>query len=239
MRSFVSVQDDKLGSKNLGSYLIKNMKNILITRSPNHCKKLVAKFSAQRFRVFCEPLFEVENITLEKITKPTAAVIITSSNAISALLDSALNKTTKIFTVGPNTATKLRKCGFENIVTSPNFSAESLFELVKEETGPILYFRGSIISFDFAAKLKNIHEIIAYKIHELEKFSPDFKKIPYDKVLIFSKNSCEIFNKLIRRHNLLEYFANAQILCPSQQILEKAKELGFNRVLKMDFLQND
>lgn len=216
------------------------MKNILITRSAKTSAKLIQTLKGRGFNVFCEALFSVEKLTTGIVSTPVSAAIITSLNACSALEYSKIEKETKIFTVGKKTAEELRHLGFNNIILSPQNSAESLFDLVEKEKGKILYFRGSLISFDFAKKSKNIEEIRAYKTHEIEDFSAEFKKLLqeeiFDEVLIFSKNSLEIFHKLITKHNMLEYFTNSQMLCLSQQILKRAKELGFK---KISTFQND
>lgn len=205
------------------------MKNLLITRAESSSRQLLRTFDEEDCNFFFEPLFTVEKLPIEKISDEFSAAIITSANACFALEDSKIGKEIKIFTVGIKTADELKKLGFQNIVISPENSAASLFDLIAKESGKLLYFRGSEISFDFAKKLKNLREIIAYKTHAVENFSADFKKIPYDEVIIFSKNSCEIFCDLISRHNLLEYFSSSQIICPSDEILKKARELGFEK----------
>lgn len=205
------------------------MKNLLITRSKSASRELLRAFDEKDCNFFFEPLFTIEKLPFEKISNEISAVIITSANACFALENSKIRKEIKIFTVGTKTADELKKIGFQNIVISPKNSAVSLFDLVAKESGPIVYFRGLDISFDFAAKLQNVSEVIVYKTHAIEKFSTDFKKIPYDEVIIFSKNSCEIFRELISRHNLLEYFSRSQIICPSDEILKKARELGFEK----------
>ncbi len=205
------------------------MKNVLITRSPSASAEIAQLLANQEFQIFCEPLFTVEKLAVEKVFTPISAAIVTSLNACLALENSGISKKTKILTVGKKTAQELERIGFKNIILSPQNSAESLFDLAAQESGQILYFRGSVISFDFAAKLKNVRDILAYKTHEAENFSADFKKISYDEVLIFSKNSLEIFHKLITRHNLLEYFASSQILCLSDQILDCAKKFRFKK----------
>jgi uroporphyrinogen-III synthase len=206
------------------------MKNILITRSFIASAEIIRLLESQEFQIFCEPLFTVEKLAVEKISAPISAIIVTSINACFALDNSGIDRETKIFTTGKKTAQELRRIGFKNIILSPRNSAESLFDLVAQEPGQILYFRGSIISLDFAAKLENVRDILAYKTHEVENFSTDFKKIPYDEVLIFSKNSLKIFYKLIAKYNLLEYFASAQIVCLSEQILDLAKKFRFKKI---------
>lgn len=205
------------------------MKNVLITRSKSSSDEVLQSFKKDECRFFFEPLFDVKKLPTEKISEKISAVIITSANACFALENSKIGKETKIFTVGVKTANELKKIGFQNIIISPNNSAASLFNQIAEESGQILYFRGSIISFNFAEKLKNIRDILAYETRAVKNFSADFKKIPYDEVIIFSKNSCEIFRNLISQHNLLEYFSHSQIICPSEQILKKARELGFKQ----------
>ncbi|MBM3579512.1 MAG: uroporphyrinogen-III synthase [Alphaproteobacteria bacterium] len=198
------------------------MKNILVTR--------LAPASRANAKIFYEPLFTVEQLVVERISEPISAAIVTSANACFALEESRIAKGTKIFTVGEKTAAKLRRTGFQNIILSPQNSAESLQDLIADEPGLILYFRGSTISFDFAKLFPNIRDVFVYKTHEIKNFSTYFQKIPYDEVLIFSKRSCEIFHQVITRNNLLEYFSNSQILCLSQKILERARELGFKKI---------
>lgn len=204
------------------------MKNVLITRSAIVSTDVIQSLENGGFNVFCEPLFTVEKLPVQKISSPISAIIVTSLNACFALNEIA--KETKIFTVGKKTAQELERLGFQNIILSPRNSAESLFDLIAKETGRVLYLRGSVISFDFAAKLRNVEEILVYKTHEMENFSANFKHIPYDEVLIFSKNSLEIFSNLVTKHNLLEYFAGSRILCLSEQILDFAKKFPFKKL---------
>lgn len=219
------------------------MKNILITRPKNQAQDLARTLTAQGFSTFIEPLFSVKKLPVssEKIDE-ISAVIITSANASFALIDSSLPKETKIFAVGKKTAEQLLENGFKNIIFSPQNSAKSLCELIQktheDKTRPILYFHGSIMSLDFARELKkfdfNVKNICVYKTEEMTNFSAEFLQFAQrnscDEVLIFSKNSAQIFFKLAKKHNLLEYFNSSQILCLSSEILNLVKEFGFKKV---------
>lgn len=117
------------------------------------------------------------------------------------------------------------------MVFSTENSAQSLFNFVAKEKGKILYLRGEKISFDFARKLKNITEIIVYRLIENDSFSAEFlqfcRQKTFDEILFFSQNSVEIFFKLAKKHNLLEYFKCSKIVGLSDKILKKAAEFNF------------
>lgn len=227
------------------------MKNILITRPKEQARELITILEGKNFSVFSEPLFLVEkmpvkkNFFLQKGDKISAAII-TSANAAFALIDLDLPRDLKIFSVGKKTAKQLLDAGFNNIVFSPKKDAASLCDLIvktqKDKSGLVLYFHGSVVSFNFERELKKhafkVQNILAYKTREMKNFSADFLRFSHknhcDEVLIFSQKSAEIFCELVKRHNLLEYFERAQILCLSQKILEPIKKFGFKKVKVFD-----
>ncbi|OFW86696.1 MAG: hypothetical protein A2794_04725 [Alphaproteobacteria bacterium RIFCSPHIGHO2_01_FULL_40_8] len=204
--------------------------NVLITRPKEQAKELTQIFENVGFKAFIEPLFSVKKLPVKKISMPVSAAIITSINACFALKEAGLKHDIKIFTVGKKTAQKLCEEGFKNVIISPQNSAQSLQNLVLEEKGDVLYFHGSVISFNF----KNVKKIHAYETHEIENFSTEFLAFVqenfFDEILIFSQNSATIFFKLAQRHNLLEYFPRAQILCISDNVADYMKRLGFTKV---------
>ena len=209
------------------------MKNILITRPQEQAVELADVFAKHGDFPFIEPLFEVEKIFPSLPSNNFSALVVTSINACQVLENSGFDRQIKIFTVGKITARKLRQMGFNNVILSPENSAKSLENLIAQEKGNILYLRGSKISFDFAKSFAAISEILVYKIHEKENFSAQLlnfaKKRRFDEVLLFSRNSAEIFFKLAIKHNLLEYFLEAQIFCLSENIRSRAEEFGFKK----------
>jgi uroporphyrinogen-III synthase len=207
------------------------MKRILITRPKSQARDLEKFLQSCKSQVFIEPIFKVENLEFNKITKDFSSIIITSINAFYALEKIALDKGIKIFVVGKKSAQKLQESGFTNVIFSSENSAESLFDLVNKEKGKILYLRGEKISFDFAKKLNSVSETIVYRVIENESFSPEFLQFcrdeTFDEILFFSQNSVEIFFKLAKKHNLLEYFKCSKIVGLSNKIIKKAEEFGF------------
>ncbi len=216
------------------------MTNVLITRSYKNSFELNKTLSADGFKIFCEPLFKVKKLGDVKFNNNFSAVIISSSNACDAVINSGFSKDIKIFSVGKKTAQNLSLAGFYNISIAPNNSAESLKNMIIKEgnrDAKILYLHGSIVTLDFAEELaKNdfkVEKILVYETQENSCFSWELlektKSDKFDQILIFSKNSARIFFKLATKHNLLEYFLESQILCFSKEILDEAKNLGFKK----------
>ena len=217
------------------------MKTILITRPKNQAQDLAQTLANHNIKTFIEPIFEVEEIKVEKLPQNFSAIIITSINACFILRKFAIPKNTLIFTIGKKTEQKIREAGFDNIILSTKNSAQSLQDQVAQYDGEILYLRGNKISFDFAQYFDKISQITVYQIKESDKFSDEFLKFcqenspnPFDEILLFSQNSALIFFRLAKEHNLLEYFLDAKIVCLSSKIVETASSLGFSQVAIFD-----
>ncbi len=222
--------------------------NILLTREQNKSLELLNLLTKAGFKTFSEPLFltkNVSNIKLKGLKQPSF-VIITSQNACNGLLKSGISKDIKIYAVGKKTARSLENLGFNQVVFPEVSSAKALKEMILAQEKPSCgaYFHGSIISLDFAAELKAagflIEKIQSYKIYRKNNFSKellDFSKTEFfAKVLIFSQNSAKIFLDLAKKHNLLAYFKQSQILCMSEKILLEIKNSGFeNAAIFSDF----
>jgi uroporphyrinogen-III synthase len=126
-----------------------------------------------------------------------------------------------------------------SLAFAPKNSAESLLDLIikseENKSAPMLYFHGSIVSLDFKRELEKlgfkVENILAYETQELANFSDELlqfvKNNSFDQVLLFSQNSVRIFFKLAAKHNLLEYFKDAQLLCLSEKILHDVRNYGF------------
>jgi uroporphyrinogen-III synthase len=217
------------------------MKRILITRPKNQARELVKALESQETEVFVEPIFEIEELEVKKPAQNFSALIITSTNACFALRELQIPKEMPIFIVGKKTAQKLRTLGYNNVILSSENSAQSLTDAVEFYDGQILYLRGEKISFDFAGKYNNICEILVYKVKENESFSSEFlefcQKNSFDEVLLLSQNSADLFFRLLKRHNLLESFLSAKIVCLSKKILEAASGFGFTKITTFDHNQ--
>lgn len=220
------------------------MKNILITKSKEPSKDLTNLLSREGFNPIFEPLLNVEKLDVTKQivnleTDKISALIITSANSASAIINSNLPKNIKIFAVGEKSADELLQCGFKSIVFARQKSASSLKDVIIEKfsdkSGSIIYFHGEKVTLDFKEELEKfgfkVKNILSYKAREVEKFSDELLKFAlrdsFQYVLVFSQNSAKNFIRLAKNHNLLEYFKASRILCLSEKILLELQDSGF------------
>ena len=218
------------------------MKNILITRSQNRSKKLKDTLEHLGFKVFIEPLFSIKKNLLDidllkKEVPQISNILISSANAIYILQKLKIPKETPIYAVGLSTATKIKKLGYKNIFYPQKSSGQELYKIILKNFEPqkIHYFHGEKISFDFKNKLQKkgfeIKDFEVYKTCEIKKFSKELisfnKNNKFDEILIFSQNSLEIFNRMCKKHNLVEYFNYPNIMCLSKKIAKNAQKIGF------------
>lgn len=207
------------------------MKNIVITRPQEQSKALANYIERQNHKAICEPIFVVENLHFLLEKNDFSALIITSINARDALEKIAPAKEIKIFTIGKKLAQSLQEKGFYNLEIAEN--AKNLAQKIANFEGKILYLRGEKITFDFAEKFNFVSEKIVYKIIANPSFSAGFldfcSQNSIHEVLIFSKNSADIFINLAKKHDLLEFFFQSKIVCLSEKIRQYVENQGFTQ----------
>jgi len=220
------------------------MKNILITRSKIRSKKLKEALEILGYRVFVEPLFSIKKTLVEldflkQNTPKISNILISSANAIYVLNELNIPKETTIYAVGSSTADKIKKLGYNNIFYPKKSSGLELYKIIIKNLNPqiIHYFHGEKISFDFKKKLQKkgfeIKDFEVYKTSEIKNFSKNLRDFSinnkFDEILIFSQNSLEIFNKISKKYNLIEYFNCSSIICLSKKIEKNAQKIGFTK----------
>lgn len=233
--------------------------SILITRPRDQAARIAKYLEDNGFDVFIEPIFQIvqndlhpENLVKNLANKKIAALILTSGNAAEVAFalrnNLALKNDIKIYAVGKKTAQIFVDAGFSNIVISQKNSAQDLKNLIlhdqdsQKNEGIILYFCGEIVTLDFEIELEkygyDVEKIISYQVVEEDNFSAEFfqhtQKTTFDFVLLYSKNSAHHFCKLVKKHNLLEYFRLAKILCLSENILAVLRKSGFENSATFD-----
>jgi len=218
--------------------------NFLITRPVENSHDIVSFLKINGHKVFVEPLFTIKNIFTEKLSQPFAAII-TSANACDNFLSMNFPKNLKIYSIGKNSSEKLTNAGYFNIIFPKEMTAKNLLERIIMDVKNIgfnyspnefLYFCGDYLSMDISKELiKNgirSKKIISYNTIYHHEFSNDFlqktKNISFDVVFIYSENSAQNFAKLVKYHNLVEYFAQSKIIGFSEKIIIELKKNGFN-----------
>lgn len=218
------------------------MPTYLILRAEKDAVKTATELQNQGHTVIVEPIFFIEKLAVDIGNAKPQALIITSSNACDAIINSNLTHDIAIFAVGLKSAQKLIEKGYNNVFYAPNNCAESLKNLIiknlKPENGDILYFCGHDITLDFKLELElegfSVAKLVSYKVHWHQNFSAKFlqktREKPIDFVLFYSQNSVNKFYELAKNNNLLEYFGNSRLLCLSDKIAITAKNLGFKNL---------
>jgi len=216
---------------------------ILIIRNKEQSLKFAKYLENQGFDCFLEPIFDVEKLQVKIDNKNVEAVILTSFNAISGFFSTKIDKNVKIFTLSNKIKEELQKNGYKNVFLSEFENAKSLEKIINlqkenfDKSHKILYFCGNFITENFAEILEKqgflAENILSYKVHYHQEFSQDFltfiKENKFDFVLCYSKNAVKNFDKLIKFHNLVEYFKNCKIIGFSDKIVEEIKKTDFKK----------
>lgn len=203
------------------------MRRYLIIRQKERGRALQEFLQGQNCEVFVEEIFAVKGL------RPQVEgnyAILTSANAILGFLAANLPKNVRIFAVGEATAEVLRENGYNNILVPREKSVLALEKLILAQkiakNEKILYFCGNFVTKKL--DLAQIEEVLVYKIHYFEEFSPEFLAAEgFDCVLLYSKNAVKNFSKLIKKHNLLEKFKKTVIMGFSEEIVAEIERFGW------------
>ena len=119
-----------------------------------HIKKLKPSIDS-----ICNPLFEIENFSIDRNLSKFNAIIVTSSNAVRSLIQSEVQFSGPIFCVGNSTALLAKSGGYR--AKSANGNTRDLIELVKSSATDglvkLIYFRGERIMVDLGSALRKEH----------------------------------------------------------------------------------
>jgi uroporphyrinogen-III synthase len=229
-------------------------KTIISTRLNPYPKSTIRQLKNLGFDLMFEPLFKVTKIKLDKNKfnqTNLQAIIFTSANACSTIINLNLDKNLKIFAIGKASAQQLKLAGYNNIFYSSKKNAKSLKELILKKLDPaageVAYFCGESLTIDFKVKLEErgfkVNKILAYKLTNIKNFSKEFQEKlltnQISKILIYSQNSAEVFFNLLA--SLIKKYQPSKtdlkqikIACYSNQILLKVKSL--KKALSLDFI---
>jgi uroporphyrinogen-III synthase len=228
-------------------------KTIISTRLNSYPKSIVDQLRNLGFDLISEPLFKVTKIKLDQNKFNRAnlqAIIFTSANACSAIINLSLDKNLKIFAIGQASANQLKLAGYNNIFYASKKNAESLKELILQKLDPakgrIAYFCGESITLDFKSELEKqdfkVDKILSYKLTAIKSLSKKFQEEllsnQISQILLYSKNSAEVFFNLFKKltlkcHIKKTNLQSIKITCLSDQILTKVQNL--KKALSLDF----
>ena len=216
--------------------------HILLTRPLEDSKDLIVKFSNLGHTVSHMPVIQIEkfNYTIEDFSD-LKGIIFTSTNAIKFLDTRSIDKKIICFCVGIATEKKALSVGFQNVICAEgnvNNLKELVFQNFSPSTGKLLYVSGEIISNDLDKDLLSngyiIERIITYSAKPIKKLDINFiEKLKLNMpeiVYIYSQNSALSFLKLIKNHNLSDFWINTNLMCISEKTSSSLNEIKWKKI---------
>ena len=230
-------------------------KTIISTRLNPYPQSVTNQLKNLGFDLISEPLFKITKIKLDqnKFSQINLqAIIFTSANACSPIISLNLDKNLKIFAIGQASANQLKLAGYNNIFYASKKNAESLKELILQKLDPakgrVAYFCGESITLDFKSELEKqgfkVDKILSYKLTAIkslsEKFQEKLLNNQISQILLYSKNSAEVFFNLFKTLILAQNLRKTtlqkiRITCLSDQILIKVQSL--KKALLLDSIE--
>ena len=216
--------------------------HILLTRPLEDCSEMILKLQSLGNQVSHLPLLTIDKVSYDETDLLNLkGIIFTSANAVKYLDVKKIDKKLLCFCVGSATEKKARMSGFQNVISAEG-NVENLKELILQnfdkKYGKIIYVSGETIAFDLEQQLikegYNIKRIINYRTTHTENFNDKFVeelklKMP-DIVYIYSQNSALNFAKLIKNHNLEDFWMNTNLMCISEKVSLVLNEIKWKKI---------
>ncbi len=216
--------------------------HILFTRPLEDSLEMIVKFQKLGHKVSHLPLLRIEKINHEKINfSDYQGIIFTSANAVNFLDIKKIDKKILCFCVGNATEKKVRKNGFQNVITAEG-NVKNLKELIlqnfSKKTGKLVYVSGEIVSIDLSQQLAEegykIKKIVNYRADHNknfdEKFVSELKlKLP-DIIYIYSQNSASSFLNFIKAYQFESLFMNTNLMCIGEKTSAILNEIKWKKI---------
>jgi len=212
---------------------------LLLTRPEPDAQRTATVLRTQGHHVIIAPLLRIAPVADAQIgAGPWAAILITSANAVSAVVAHA--RATElhalpVFAVGRRSADAMAAAGFAD-VTSADGNVSDLARLVAARmrpTAPLLYLAGEDRSGNLAGDLRArgfaVETAVIYRAIAALSLPPgtaDALAGGIDGVLHFSRRSAEVFVEAARAAGVLESALQAVHFCLSAPIAEPLARAG-------------
>jgi len=212
---------------------------LLLTRPEPDAQRTATVLRAQGHDVIIAPLLRIAPVADAQIgAGPWAAILITSANAVSAVVAharAAQLRALPVFAVGRRSADAMAAAGFAD-VTAADGNASDLARLVAARmrpTAPLLYLAGEDRAGDLAGDLRAhgfaVETAAIYRAVAASSLPPEAADAlagGIDGVLHFSRRSAEVFVEAARAAGVLEGALQAVQFCLSAPIAEPLARAG-------------
>ena len=216
--------------------------HILLTRPLKDSHELILRFQKLGHDVSHLPLIKIEKKDHEKLNfSDYKGIIFTSSNSINFLDTKSIDKKINCFCVGSATEKNARSNGFLNVYSADG-SVRNLKELILQNynssDGKLLYVSGETVSTNLDEELitegYSIKRIVNYVARPVEKIDETFidqlkLKMP-EIVFIYSQNSAISFLNIIKNHQLVDLWMNANLMCLGEKTSSILNEIKWKKI---------
>ena len=216
--------------------------HILLTRPLKDSHELILRFQKLGHDVSHLPLIKIEKKDHEKLNfSDYKGIIFTSSNSINFLDTKSIDKKINCFCVGSATEKNARSNGFLNVYSADG-SVRNLKELILQNynssDGKLLYVSGETVSTNLDEELitegYSIKRIVNYVAEPIEKIDETFigqlkLKMP-EIVFIYSQNSAISFLNIIKNHQLVDLWMNANLMCLGEKTSSILNEIKWKKI---------
>lgn len=212
---------------------------VLITRPEPGASDTAAGVAAIGLVPIVAPLLEIRLLPIRLPPVRTAALLLTSGNAVDAL--AAVGRAVPVFTVGAATARRAEKAGFTD-VTSANGDAAALAALVRARfrpsDGTLLLAAGRGQSLALAGELRTsgyrVARRVAYAAVPVSRLPEQARTALLNDrvgtVLLFSAETARHFVHLVRRAGLLDTLADREAITIGHPAAMALKEVPWARI---------
>ena len=216
--------------------------HILLTRPLKDSHELILRFQKLGHNVSHLPLIKIEKKDYEKLNfSDYKGIIFTSTNSINFLDTKSIDKKINCFCVGSATEKNARSNGFLNVYSADG-SVSNLKELILQNynssDGKLLYVSGETVSTNLDEELITegyfIKRIVNYVAKPVEKIDETFigqlkLKMP-EIVFIYSQNSAISFLNIIKNHQLVDLWMNANLMCLGEKTSSILNEIKWKKI---------
>ena len=216
--------------------------HILLTRPLKDSHELILRFQKLGHDVSHLPLIKIEKKDHEKLNFfDYKGIIFTSTNSINFLDTKLIDKKINCFCVGSVTEKKARSNGFLNVYSADG-SVRNLKELILQNynssDGKLLYASGETVSTNLDEELITegyfVKRIVNYVAKPVEKIDETFidqlkLKMP-EIVFIYSQNSAISFLNIIKNHQLVDLWMNANLMCLGEKTSSILNEIKWKKI---------
>ena len=216
--------------------------HILLTRPLKDSHELILRFQKLGHDVSHLPLIKIEKKDHEELNfSDYKGIIFTSSNSINFLDIKLIDKKINCFCVGSATEKNARSNGFLNVYSADG-SVRNLKELILQNynssDGKLLYVSGETVSTNLDEELITegyfVKRIVNYVARPVEKIDETFidqlkLKMP-EIVFIYSQNSAISFLNIIKNHQLVDLWMNANLMCLGEKTSSILNEIKWKKI---------